>query len=106
MNKQQFLELTKQTYNQVYEAFEKYDPDEVEVDYGLDNLVIEFANKVKFVVNRQTPVFQLWLATKNKGFHFDYNEQQQAWICDKSGKKFNDILSEHVTSILKKKFSL
>ena len=47
----------------------------VEADYNLDSISICFGDGTRFVVNRQPPVKQLWLATKDKGYHFDYNKK-------------------------------
>ena len=69
MNPEDFNRLTKHIYNKVFKSFEKYDPNIVEADYNLDSISICFSDGTRFVVNRQPPVQQLWLATKDKGYH-------------------------------------
>ena len=41
---------------------------------------------------------QLWLADRSGGFHFDYDEQAQAWRCDSN----QQLLSEMLGSLLLK----
>ena len=77
MNSSDFNKLTKEVYDKVFLSFEKYDPDLVEADYNLDSISICFNNKTRFIVNRQPPVQQLWLATKDKGYHFDYDTKKK-----------------------------
>ncbi len=77
-----------------------------EVDLAADNLKITFANQVQFIMNRQTATQQLWLATKKRGYHFDFNEPQQTWICDHTGKELFALLSEEVAEQMGIKISL
>ena len=106
MDNKDFIELTTQIYEKVFSAFEGVDPDEAEADMHLDHVVIEFSDGTKFIVNRQPPVHQLWLATKTRGFHFNYDEEKQAWISDKEGhEEFFDVLEKHVSKHLGRTFS-
>ena len=104
MDQKEFKELTNQVYEQVFNAFEGVDPDEAEADMHLDHVVIEFGDGTKFIVNRQPPVQQLWLATKTHGFHFDYNEASKQWVSDKDQKEFFAVLEEHVSKHMGRPF--
>ena len=100
MNVTKFTKLTKNVYDSVFASFESYDPDLVEADYNLDSITIGFYNGTRFVVNRQPPVQQLWLATKDKGYHFDYNEEKEKWVCNKTNKEFAEIFNKSVSDII------
>lgn len=106
MNKNQFNQLTKEIYDNVFLSFEDYDPDLVEADYNLDSISICFHDGTRFVVNRQPPVQQLWLATKNKGYHFNYNEETKQWVCDRTQQEFAKIFNENVSSLIKKPYQI
>jgi len=41
-------------------------------------LTLRFADGSQIIVNRQTPVRQVWVATRSGGFHFDYDEWRSA----------------------------
>ena len=106
MNSVEFNRLTKHIYNKVFESFEKYDPDLVEADYNLDSVSVRFGDNTRFVVNRQPPVQQLWLATKDKGYHFNYNEETKEWICNKTQRGFIDIFNESVSQMIKQNYKI
>ncbi|MGP2690941.1 iron donor protein CyaY, partial [Serratia nevei] len=38
------------------------------------------------------PLHQVWLATKDGGYHFNYRDG--VWLCDRSGQPFYQLLSE------------
>ena len=52
-----------------------------EIDYDTisDILTLEFDNGSKIIINKQTPLSQLWVATKGGGFHFDYDPDSASW---------------------------
>lgn len=106
MDINEFYKLTKNIYNKVFLSFEKYDPDLVEADYNLDSINILFNDGTRFVINRQPPVKQLWLATKNKGYHFDYIEEKNIWICNKTKKNFVTIFNQKVSERIQQPYNI
>ena len=52
-------------------------------------------NGSKIIINRQEPLHQVWLATKQGGYHFDLKDDQ--WVCDRSGETFWDLLEQAAT---------
>ncbi|WNW12780.1 iron donor protein CyaY [Pseudomonas sp. DTU_2021_1001937_2_SI_NGA_ILE_001] len=73
--------------------------DESDLDLDLENsagvLTIKFDNGSQIIISRQEPLRQLWLAARSGGFHFDYDEEEQRWVCDTS----NELLSEMLVRI-------
>jgi CyaY protein len=55
-------------------------------------LEIEFGSGAKIVVNPQTPMQQIWLASPAGAFHFRYD--QAAWVDTRSGAEFWQVLQE------------
>ncbi len=102
MNEQEFKIETQKLYSKVMAAFEDIDPDLAEADFHLDNIAITFPGNIKFIVNRQPPVHQIWLATKDRGLHFNFDASRQAWICDHSGEEFYETFNNAVMKIIKK----
>lgn len=102
MEQKEYLALTKELYDRVFSAFEDEDPDEIEADYNLDSISILFSNGKKFIINRQPPVQQIWLAAGLKGYHFNYESDKTQWICDKTGEEFYQILSSGISEIVKR----
>jgi len=56
-------------------------------------LTLRFADGSQIIVNRQTPVRQVWVATRSGGFHFDYDETREAWVREGDGAEFFAALS-------------
>ena len=60
-------------------------------------LTLSFDNATKIIVNRQTPVRQIWVATRSGGFHYDYDDQRDAWVSDVDGELLFSALSRYCT---------
>ncbi len=43
----------------------------------------------------EEPLHQVWLATKQGGYHFDLKGDE--WVCDRSGETFWDLLEQAAT---------
>jgi len=55
-------------------------------------LEVEFENGRKIIINPQTPLQQVWLASVHGAFHF--TRQTQGWFDTRSTKDFWQIFSE------------
>ena len=56
-------------------------------------LTLTFENRSQIILSRQGALRQLWMAARAGGFHFDFNEEQDAWICDSNGEEFYAMLN-------------
>ena len=101
MEQNRFLAESKILYDRVFHFFDNIDPDIVEADIAQDNITLLFADGIKYIINRQSSVQQIWLATKSKGLHFDFDEDSKKWICDKSREEFFTVLAKHVSKKIK-----
>ena len=80
----------------IEERLDDWDGDsdiDCEINGGV--LTISFENGSKIIINRQEPLHQVWLATKQGGYHFDLKGDE--WICDRSGETFWDLLEQAAT---------
>lgn len=79
MTESEFNDLVDDTLTQVEETL---DDAETDLDYltsgGVLTIICE--NKSQLIFTRQTPVKQLWLATRTGGYHFDHNGE--GWVLD------------------------
>ena len=91
MTETEFLNLIEKVFSQIEIAIEKIDP-EIDCENTGGVLKLIFPNGTQVILNKQTPLFQLWLAGKSQGYHFDYKDG--AWICNRSGKDFTTIFNE------------
>jgi len=58
-------------------------------------LTLGFANGSKIIINRQTPVRQIWVAAKSGGYHFDFDAVRNAWLMDSDGSELFAALSRY-----------
>ena len=75
------------------------DESDADLDYDTAGgiLTITFENGSKVILNRQTPLQQIWVATKSGGFHFDFNDDSDAWEKDDDGTELFSALSQYCT---------
>ena len=87
MNESEFIDLAEETIEAIQDAIEESGAD---IDYDEINgvLTLEFENGSQIIFSKQAPAKQLWMAAKAGGFHFDYDEATEQWLCD-SGDKEN-----------------
>lgn len=85
MTESEFHDLAEQTVEQIQDAIDVCGAD---IDYeevgGV--LTLEFDDGSKIIFSKQPPVKQLWMAARSGGFHFDFDEDADAWVCD-SGER-------------------
>ncbi len=75
---------------------EAIDDSEADLDYenaaGILTLTLE--NDSQIIINRQSPVMQLWLAARSGGYHFDWSDEAGGWVRDSDGAGFVEMLNQ------------
>jgi CyaY protein len=81
MNESEFQEIAEQTIEDIQNAI---DDSGADIDYDEIGgvLTLEFEDGSKIIFSKQGAMNQLWMAARSGGFHFDYDEGAQQWICD------------------------
>ncbi|MGB0733246.1 MAG: iron donor protein CyaY [Pontibacterium sp.] len=82
--------MTESEFNQqvdsTLEAIEELLDNEAETDLDYDTvggvLTIICENRSQIIFTRQAPVKQLWVATVDGGYHFDFDTAQNTWVLD------------------------
>ncbi|CAL4043974.1 Iron-sulfur cluster assembly protein CyaY [Buchnera aphidicola (Tetraneura ulmi)] len=67
-----------------------------DIDYQYNNEVftITFKNKNFILINKQSSLKEIWLATEINGYHFQFNSISHSWICKKTKKNFWRIIEK------------
>ena len=91
MNESQFSQLAEDTMIAIEEAIDASDAD-IDYDNAGDILTLEFVDGSQIIINRQTPLSQIWVAAKSGGYHFDYDEDHQVWCLN--GDRSRDLFSQ------------
>jgi CyaY protein len=70
---------------------------DIEFENAGDILTLEFANRSKIIVNKQSAAHQIWVAAKSGGFHYNYDAGTQSWRNDQSGAELFSELTRLVS---------
>ncbi len=86
MNESEFQEIADQTIEDLQDAIDNSGAD-IDYDEIGGVLTLEFENGSKIIFSKQGAMNQLWMAARSGGFHFDFNEDKQQWICDSGDRE-------------------
>ncbi|CDL85699.1 iron donor protein CyaY [Xenorhabdus szentirmaii] len=96
MNDSEFHQLADKLMLHLEEQLDNYDGDaDIDCETNGGVMTLSFENGSKIIINRQEPFHQIWLATKNGGYHFNYQDSQ--WVCDRNGDNFIAVLAQAIT---------
>ena len=98
MNESEFNDIVDDLLVEIEDAIEEVcDDTGVDIDYETTSgiLTLEFTNGSQIIINRHAPLTQIWVASKQGGFHFDFDGESKQWLCN--GKELYAALSEYCT---------
>ena len=76
--------------------------DEKDADIDVESaggiLTLSFADNSKIIINRQTPLRQIWVATRAGGFHFNFDPDNNQWLEEKTHAELFAELSQHCSA--------
>ncbi len=97
MNESEFQEIAEQTIEDIQDAVDNSGAD-IDYDEIGGVLTLEFEDGSKIIFSKQGAMNQLWMAAKSGGFHFDYDEAGERWICDSGdNEELYEMLSKLAT---------
>ena len=106
MDRTQFNEEAGRVFSGLVRVFDELDPDVVEAERSGGILKLIFHDGVQFILNTQSAAHQIWLAGASRGWHFDYSEELQSWVCPKTGDELYSTLESMVSAKLGDSLSL
>ena len=83
MDEKTYRKVLDETYDLVDRAFADVDPDLAEITVAQGSLSILFNEKHKLMLTPQPAVRQLWVAFKDRAWHFDWDDARRAWMDDR-----------------------
>jgi iron-sulfur cluster assembly protein CyaY len=83
MDESTYRHLVDDTLARIDAAFDDVDPDLAESSVSQGALTIAFPGGLRAIVSPQPPVRQMWLAFRDRGYHFNWDEAKRQWIDDK-----------------------
>jgi CyaY protein len=86
-----YFERIEAIFEQVETGLEEL-PDDLDIRTAEGVINVTFGNGVVFVLSRQPPTEQLWLATPGGGFHYQWDDVQEMWRDTKTDESFHQVL--------------
>ena len=83
LNEKRYRHLLDEAYARVDRAFEDVDPDVAEVSISQGTLTITFFEKQRLMLTPQPSPRQLWVAFRDRAWHFDWREGEGRWLDDR-----------------------
>ena len=78
-----YRKLLDDMYARVDRAFEDVDPDLAEVTISQGALTLLYNEKTRLMLTPQPAVRQLWVAFRDRAWHFDWDAARGAWMDDR-----------------------
>lgn len=91
MNDSQYHQMVEDIFVALEEALDEC---EIDIDYESAGgiLTLIFLNGTKIILNKQTPLHQIWVATKFNGHHFNFQNNQ--WIDERTDAEFWSFMDQ------------
>lgn len=105
MDKQEFKRRADECLERVADWLEDFDPDELDFAMGDGVVTLEFADRTRFVINRQIAADQMWYAAGARAWHYDWDGEGR-WVCDRDGHELFGCIAETVSEKLGRKVEL
>ena len=83
MDESAYRKLVDDTLRRIDAAFAEVDPDLAESDIAQGALTIVFPGGLRAIVSPQPPVRQMWLAFRDRAYHFDWDPEGKRWLDDR-----------------------
>lgn len=93
MNESEFHQRVDAMLLAIEEAIDEGGSD-LDYENSAGILTLELENGSQIIINRQTPVKQLWLAVRSGGYHFDWSDGADGWVRDSDGAGFAEVLNQ------------
>ena len=89
MTETEYLQQTQMLFNTVMAHIEDNYPD---LDAQSQGAIVEIENDdgQKIIINQQTPMQEVWLASRSGGYHFKWNGA--SWVNTRDGADFWEFL--------------
>jgi iron donor protein CyaY len=83
LDEKRYRQLLDDAYARVDRAFEDVDPDLAEVSISQGTLTITYLEKQRLMLTPQPSPRQLWVAFRDRAWHFDWDDAKQCWMDDR-----------------------
>jgi CyaY protein len=83
MEEKLYRQMVDEVFRRIDAAFETVDPDLAESTLSQGTLTIVFREKLELILSPQTPIRQIWVAFRDRAWHFGLAGDGHAWVDDR-----------------------
>ncbi|MEO8215151.1 MAG: iron donor protein CyaY, partial [Myxococcales bacterium] len=83
LDEKTYRRLLDDTFARIDHAFDDADPDLAESNLSQGALTITMRGKDRLILSPQPSPRQLWVAFRDRAWHFDWSESQNCWMDDR-----------------------
>lgn len=83
LDEKSYRRILDDTFDHIDKAFEDVDPDAAEVNVSQGTLTLTFSGGLRFMLTPQPSPRQLWVAFRDRAWHFDYDPSTGRWLDDR-----------------------
>jgi iron donor protein CyaY len=83
LDEKTYRRLLDDTFARIDRAFEKVDPDLAESNLSQGALTVTMRGSQRLILSPQPSPRQLWIAFRDRAWHFDWNEGRACWLDDR-----------------------
>jgi CyaY protein len=83
LDEKQYRHLLDETFARIDRAFENVDPDLAESNLSQGALTVTMQGGQRLILSPQPSPRQLWVAFRDRAWHFDWNEASNRWLDDR-----------------------
>jgi CyaY protein len=95
LDEKTYRQLLDKTYARIDAAFEDVDPDLAEVSLAMGTLTVTFPGNLRMMLTPQPSPRQLWVAFRDRAWHFDYDASTARWLDDRGqGIEVNELIEK------------
>src|SRR4051812_13350586 len=83
LDEKTYRRLLDDTFTRIDRAFDDVDPDLAESNLAQGALTITVRGGHRLILSPQPSPRQLWIAFRDRAWHFDWDETRQCWLDDR-----------------------
>jgi CyaY protein len=83
LDEKTYRHLLDDIFARIDAAFERVDPDLAEVSLSQGTLTIAYPGTLRLMLTPQPSPRQLWVAFRDRAWHFDYDQATARWLDDR-----------------------
>lgn len=83
LDEKTYRRLLDETFARIDNAFDAVDPDLAESNLAQGALTITVKGGHRLILSPQPSPRQLWIAFRDRAWHFDWNEARKCWLDDR-----------------------